>query len=325
MGGFRFFLPAGFVFNIGGGPGFGTALGSPAYRLFAGLLYKSDKEPEPEPIKDTDGDGILDPDDACPLVAEDRDQFEDKDGCPDPDNDEDGIQDTFDQCPMDPEDKDGFEDEEGCPDPDNDRDGVLDTDDQCPMDPEDDDGFQDEDGCPDLDDDQDGIPDTVDVCPNEPETFNDVDDEDGCPDEGRGKVQIRKDHIDVPPVFFATNKDRILARSYGVLEEVADTLLRNPWVHKVEIGGHTDSKGSDASNQDLSERRAASVMNFLIERGIEPERLTSVGYGETRPVALNNTRRGRAKNRRVEFIILDPAMKKTDGSTEVPADTYDGY
>ena len=101
----------------------------------------------------------------------------------DKDTDGDGIPDSIDKCPNEPEDKDGFQDEDGCPDPDNDGDGILDKDDKCPNEPEDKDGFQDEDGCPDPDNDGDGIPDVKDKCPNEPETFNGYQDEDGCPDE----------------------------------------------------------------------------------------------------------------------------------------------
>ena len=98
------------------------------------------------------------------------------------DRDGDGIPDTIDQCPDQPEDKDGFEDADGCPDPDNDRDGILDANDRCPNEPEDRDGWQDADGCPDPDNDGDGILDVNDACPNDPETMNGVADEDGCPD-----------------------------------------------------------------------------------------------------------------------------------------------
>jgi len=99
------------------------------------------------------------------------------------DRDRDGIPDARDRCPDQPEDKDGFEDDDGCPDLDNDGDGIPDARDRCPDEPEDRDGFEDSDGCPDLDNDRDGIPDARDKCPNEPETVNGKDDDDGCPDE----------------------------------------------------------------------------------------------------------------------------------------------
>jgi tetratricopeptide (TPR) repeat protein len=131
---------------------------------------------------DTDGDGIEDPNDECPEKKEDKDGFEDEDGCPDKDNDEDGIPDQEDECPMKPEDKDGFEDEDGCPDKDNDEDGIPDQEDECPMKPEDKDGFEDEDGCPDKDNDGDGIADSEDECPLKPGDADGFKDSDGCPE-----------------------------------------------------------------------------------------------------------------------------------------------
>ena len=116
------------------------------------------KHPTPEVVEevkpktadvDNDGDGIPDAQDKCPKEAEDKDGFQDDDGCPDPDNDGDGIPDAADKCPNEAEDKDGFQDDDGCPDPDNDSDGVPDADDKCPDEPETKNGFQDEDGCPD--------------------------------------------------------------------------------------------------------------------------------------------------------------------------------
>lgn len=148
---------------------------TPAFRLTTGLRYA--------PLgRDSDGDGILDRDDRCPNEPEDRDGFEDEDGCPDPDNDRDGIPDNVDRCRDAPEDFDGFQDDDGCPDLDDDGDGIPDAEDQCRNEPEDFDGFQDEDGCPDPDNDGDGIPDSKDICPNGPEDFDGFQDEDGCPD-----------------------------------------------------------------------------------------------------------------------------------------------
>ena len=127
---------------------------------------------------DQDGDGILDDVDKCPRVPEDKDNFMDEDGCPDPDNDEDGLADKVDKCPDEPEDKDKFEDDDGCPDNDNDADGLADKADKCPNEPEDRDGFEDDNGCPDPDNDQDRILDTADRCPLEPEVYNGLDDAD---------------------------------------------------------------------------------------------------------------------------------------------------
>jgi OOP family OmpA-OmpF porin len=199
----------------GGGAGIGTGIGAPELRFFAGVQFNPD-------FRDRDHDGVYDLDDKCPDQPEDRDGFQDEDGCPDPDNDNDGIPDVTDKCPNEPEDLDQFEDEDGCPDLDNDKDGIPDLNDacpnapedgkgkrpqdgcpssaedsdgdgvpdgvdKCPDDPEDRDGFQDDDGCPDLDNDNDGIPDNFDNCPNEAEDADGFEDEDGCPDPDNDK------------------------------------------------------------------------------------------------------------------------------------------
>jgi len=208
---------------------------------------------------------------------------------------------------MDAEDKDSFEDNDGCPDPDNDKDGILDVDDKCPNDPEDKDGFEDADGCPDPDNDDDKILDSADKCPMKPETYNRFQDADGCPDvEPKAKVQISRTKITVPPVYFATNKDVILRKSHKNLKKVAQLIKANTWVKKLSVEGHTDSKGKDAYNLDLSKRRAASVVKFLKKQGVEGGRLVSQGYGETKPITTNKTSKGRAQNRRVEFLVINP-------------------
>jgi hypothetical protein len=199
----------------GGGKGIGTGIGAPQIRVFAGAQFNPD-------FRDRDHDGVYDLDDKCPDQPEDRDGFNDNDGCPDLDNDNDGIPDAADKCPNDAEDMDQFEDEDGCPDLDNDKDGIPDLNDacpnaaedgqgkrpkdgcpstaedsdgdgvpdktdKCPDDPEDRDGFQDDDGCPDLDNDNDGIPDNFDSCPNDAEDPDGFEDEDGCPDPDNDK------------------------------------------------------------------------------------------------------------------------------------------
>lgn len=134
--------------------------------------------------RDRDGDGIPDRRDGCPDEPEDRDGFEDDDGCPDLDNDGDGIPDRHDDCPDEAEDFDGYQDHDGCPDPDNDGDGIPDVIDQCPDEPETFNGYKDRDGCPDeiVDSDGDGIPDEDDLCPDSPEDLDGFQDHDGCPD-----------------------------------------------------------------------------------------------------------------------------------------------
>jgi|GEM_PF-366839 len=303
---------SGFTAHLGGGPGLTRGYGTPGYRLLAGFGYSPPPEPKkaaPPPPVDTDGDGLYDPDDQCPNQPEDKDGFQDADGCPDPDNDQDGILDGDDKCVNEPETKNGFQDEDGCPDEappvDTDGDGLFDPDDKCPNQPEDKDGFQDEDGCPDPDNDKDGIPDVADKCPLEPEVINGVTDEDGCPDKGKVKVQVDGERILIlEKVYFATGKDIILPRSFPLLKQVAAVLRANPQVELLRVEGHTDDQGNDASNLDLSKRRAANVRAFLVKEGIDAGRLESQGYGETKPVDSNKTAKGRENNRRVEFNIV---------------------
>ena len=259
------------------------------------------KQVEPKP-GDKDGDGILDDVDQCPLDPEDFDGFEDADGCPDLDNDGDGIPDLVDKCPNVAEDIDGFQDQDGCPDFDNDGDGIPDLNDACPNEPEDYDGFQDQDGCPDPDNDDDQIADLIDQCPNDPETYNGYQDEDGCPDK-EPLAQIDGDVIKLnQKVFFKYDKSDILPQSYPLLNEVAQILNDNPSI-QIRIEGHTDSRGSDSYNKKLSDRRAASVRKYLGDQGVSTNRMTSVGFGEERPIEDNATDAGRAANRRVEIHI----------------------
>ncbi len=283
---------------VGGGAGLTPAAGAPSARAFLGLSYA------PVDARDPDKDGIVGKDDACPDQPEDIDGFRDADGCPDPDNDNDGVYDVSDACPEDPEDRDGFEDADGCPDPDNDRDRILDTLDDCPQHPEDVDGFFDDDGCPDPDNDEDGILDVDDLCPDEPEEINGYLDLDGCPDET--KAVLKGDRIVIlEKVYFFVDEARIKPESYPVLDEVQATLTANPQVRRVRVEGHTDSQGSDAYNLDLSRRRAAAVVDYLVGHGIEPERLESEGYGEQYPLGSNDTEAGREENRRVEFVVVE--------------------
>jgi len=243
---------------------------------------------------DGDDDGFDNRDDLCPDEAEDFDGYRDDDGCPDLDNDADGIVDTRDSCPDDAEDRDGYRDEDGCPDPDNDGDGVVDARDACPDEAEDQDGFQDGDGCPDLDDDQDGVPDTSDNCPGTPAGV--IVGIDGCPT----AREIQAEMV-LEGVSFATNSADLTVASYAVLNKVTESLAAFPAV-TVEIQGHTDRTGSSDYNRDISGRRAHAVRDYLIAHGIAASRLTAVGYGETRPIASNDSREGRAANRRVEVV-----------------------
>jgi OmpA-OmpF porin, OOP family len=197
-GGIQFFPSSPIVLSVGGGTGLIQGVGVPKFRVFAGFLYVHEQ-------RDSDGDGIPDDVDQCPNEPEDRDGFEDSDGCPDPDNDGDTIADAFDKCPNEAEDFDGFEDTDGCPDPDNDKDGIPDERDACPNEPETMNGYKDEDGCPDEPDrDGDGVPDSRDKCPDEPEDTDGFEDEDGCPDpdnDGDGIPDNQDECIDEPETY----------------------------------------------------------------------------------------------------------------------------
>lgn len=196
--------------TAGAGAGLVEGVGVPKVRAFVGFAFvaaSGDKDDdtiedsadqcptEPEdrdgfqdsdgcPDLDNDLDSILDVDDKCPAAEEDQDEFEDADGCPEPDNDKDSVPDVGDVCPTQPETKNGYKDDDGCPDvPDTDEDGVPDDRDKCPNESEDTDGFEDLDGCPEPDNDADGVNDNDDECVDQPETKNEYEDDDGCPDE----------------------------------------------------------------------------------------------------------------------------------------------
>jgi outer membrane protein OmpA-like peptidoglycan-associated protein len=278
--------------------------------------------------QDNDLDGIMNKVDHCPDAAEDKDGFQDDDGCPDPDNDKDGVADIKDKCPIDPEDKDSFEDDDGCPDPDNDKDGVLDLLDKCPMiaqgldgkegcpnldkdkdgildavdkcitEAEDKDNFEDEDGCPEADNDKDGIADAQDKCQNAPETINGFDDKDGCPDNIQVKEVVKT--MVLKGVNFKTNSAELMAESYRVLDEIVPQIQGNLEI-TFEIAGHTDNRGNATKNQMLSQTRAQSVANYFIQKGVDSKRLKVMGYGSSRPLSPNTSAEGRALNRRVEL------------------------
>ncbi|HEY2730529.1 MAG TPA: OmpA family protein, partial [Polyangia bacterium] len=275
------------------GPGLADGYGTPVFRIVAGGSWSN----APRDV-DRDHDGIPDATDKCPDEPEDRDGFQDADGCPDPDNDKDGIPDLKDKCPSEPETKNGYKDEDGCPDKnmhaiDADKDGVMDDVDKCPTEPEDKDGFEDADGCPDPDNDKDGIPDVKDKCPNEPETINGVDDEDGCPD--KGIVTLKEGELEtLTPIFFATDRARVRHAFRPPLDVIAAILKAHPEIGRCAVEGHTDATGPEAWNRKLSLERAKSVVTYLVGKGVDPARVVAIGQGEVLPWATNQTEAGRA-------------------------------
>lgn len=118
-------------------------------------------------------------------------------------------------------------------------------------------------------------------------------------------VVFKGDKIEIlQQVRFATGKSAILPVSFNLLQQVVDAIIKNN-VRRVRVEGHTDNRGGKAQNQVLSEDRARSVMDYLVAQGIDKERMESVGYGDSKPIAPNLTARGRELNRRVEFIVLE--------------------
>jgi outer membrane protein OmpA-like peptidoglycan-associated protein len=293
---------------------FGTGQGGDrgdAFHITTGLIWAPQPAGSARPgAGDRDGDGIPDSVDACPDDPEDKDGFQDEDGCPDPDNDGDGIPDSRDKCPDQPEDKDGFQDEDGCPDPDNDGDGIPDAQDKCPDQPEDKDGFEDDDGCPDLDNDGDGFPDAVDKCPNDPETVNGFEDEDGCPDvRATTGPEERADRIDLKgqPVTFGKD-GKLTPQARALLTQVATIIKAKKLTIRVEV--HlplgTKDKGAAAitaqkkKDKAAAQKRAAAIQEFLVGQGVAQTQVQAVGIGSDRP--LDGANATDAINDRVDFI-----------------------
>jgi outer membrane protein OmpA-like peptidoglycan-associated protein len=194
--------------------------------------------------------------------------------------------------------------DEPAPETDRDGDGNLYMNDLGEVEAEDFDGLDDADGCPETDADGDQIADVDDRCPTKAETRNGVEDDDGCPDNDLitftdGGFETLK------PIHFEFDSAVIKPESYPVVRAVAEALRTHAHIRRMEIGGHTDSRGSAAYNLTLSRERAAAVKAFLVDDGVDEHRLESEGYGETRPLLDRRTEAAYAQNRRVEFLILD--------------------
>ena len=317
LAGAKFYTKNGLMAGLAAGLGLVDGIGDPDHRVVATVGWTApvtvveEGEIKIGP-KDKDGDGILDDSDNCPDEAEDKDGFEDEDGCPDTDNDGDGIADANDAAPNDPEDKDGFEDEDGKPDVDNDQDGLLDASDDCP----DEKGPAENRGCPDADRDGDGVVDRVDNCPDEPGT----EENHGC--KKKQQVVIRDDRLEIlDKVFFRSGKDKIQKRSYALLTNVASVLNGHPEIKKVRVEGHTDSRGKHDFNVKLSQRRAEAVVAYLTGKGVDASRLEAKGFGPDKPVVADaKTKDEHAQNRRVEFNIVNKPVAAPEGGEAAPAE-----
>jgi OmpA-OmpF porin, OOP family len=229
----------------------------------------------------------------------------------DSDRDGDGFPDDIDLCPDEREDGQGPRPTDGCPiTSDRDGDGIPDLQDACPDAAEDKDGIQDADGCPEKDVDQDGIPDERDACPTEPGIEQGDPKRNGCPKqaprqniiEEEGQLRL------LNPIQFETGTADIKQVSFPILDEVVQVMIERPSI-RLAVYGHTDNRGSAAFNLKLSQQRAQSVVNYLSEKGVALERLEYKGFGMDKPLVPNTNDEARAKNRRVEFKILEAPPK----------------
>lgn len=270
-------------FNAGGGTRLSGGYGSADFRLLAsigGFFTLDDTKKDERPKRkiesrpdhyevDTDGDGYPDGVDHCPNEVEDGKPPNKTDGCPAlSDADSDGIPDIHDKCPTEAEDFDKNADDDGCPE-------VEDSD-------------------------ADGVANEVDACPDEPGLAHADPKVNGCPtmtNLADGKIALLR------PVEFERQKATIVPTSTPILDEVVALLRAKPEL-RVLVEGHTDNVGTAAANQKLSAERAEAVRKYLIDKGIDGARVEAKGIGHERPIASNASAEGRAKNRRVEFVVL---------------------
>jgi len=152
------------------------------------------------------------------------------------------------------------------------------------------------DGCPITDRDNDGVPDATDRCPDEPGPVSNQ----GCPEIKEEVMQ--KTAAIAKSIYFDLNSSKLQRRSYGPLDELVQILKDNP-TYKIAIESHTDNSGTNEYNQKLSNNRSASVMKYLVNKGIDASRLTATGFGEEKPIATNDTKEGKSLNRRSELKL----------------------
>jgi len=268
--------------------------------------------------KDKDGDGVVDKEDPCPKIAGPKEN----NGCPWEDSDGDGVMDNEDKCIQEA----GPKENNGCPIIDIDGDGVIDKYDKCPKEA----GPKENNGCPVKDMDEDGVSDDVDLCPKKaglkenggcPDTDGDgvFDNVDKCPDI-KGKIEkegcpvaktvapIKKEKLKelqafARAIYFNPGRSTFKPGVRAKLDIIAGIMNENPKAN-FNIEGHTDSQGAASTNKALSEKRAKAVVTYLITKSVASSRLSSIGYGEDYPISENDTKDGRALNRRVEIKLL---------------------
>ena len=288
----------GLNFHTGTKVNLGSEVGT-HFQTSLGLVYKFGG-------KDTDKDGIYDEEDACPEVAglaefngcpdTDGDGIKDSDdACPDvagstmlngcPDNDGDGVADKDDMCP----DAKGTKANKGCPD--SDGDGVVDKNDKCATES----GPASNNGCPLPDADNDGVADKDDKCPNNAGMSS----TNGCPE---GMITPEEAFTILGKsrmVLFSIGRSEIKSKHTQHLDEIAEIMIANPQ-STFTLEGNTDTTGPDKLNERLAVDRAEVIKNYLVKKGVDANRLSTVGNSDTKPVATNETREGRSKNRRTD-------------------------
>lgn len=251
-------------------------------------------------VGDADNDTVNDLRDACPDKAGPA-----PGGCPDSDGD--SITDDKDACPTEAGSKSGC----GCPLKDSDGDHFIDEMDRCPNEP------GPIEGCKDNDPDRDGIVGEADKCPNKPETSNGWEDGDGCPDQLPEKAKQFNGVIQ--GIEFDRNGERVRPGFTATLDNAALVLKEFPSL-RIMISGHTDTDGSRDYNMELSQRRANTVKSYLVSKGIDGGRIETRGAAFDEPIADNETKEGKQKNRRIEFKLLEgPAPSAPAVAPAAPA------
>jgi outer membrane protein OmpA-like peptidoglycan-associated protein len=253
-------------------------------RLFGGTKEQTAYQATTVTIPDSDLDGITDDKDKCPNTP----GIAKYEGCPAPDADGDGIADDVDKCPN----QAGIAKYEGCPVPDSDGDGINDELDKCPNQA----GVAEKDGCPVTDRDNDGINDDLDKCPD----VAGVSGNNGCPEVPANVSKTLG--LSSQNISFGSTNAKLTTRSNASLDQVVTIMNENPTLH-IRVGAYTDNAGDDDANMTLTEDRAAAVKAYLVSKGIAEDRIVAEGFGETMPIADNNTSSGRLKNRRVEIRV----------------------
>lgn len=266
----------------------------------------------PAPRTDRDGDGIFDDEDACPDVPGIRTADPKTSGCPRGDRDHDGVFDDEDACPDEPGIRTDDPATNGCPRRDRDHDSIFDDEDACPDVP----GVRTADpktnGCPRADRDNDGVFDDEDACPDIPGVRTTDPKTNGCPPAG-DQVHIERDKIVLDDIIhFDTDSPRIRHASWSICKKVAEFIVANPDVLEIDIEGHADETGTSAHNLILSRNRADAVKQLVVRYGVDPSRITTHAYGETRPKVPGHAEEQLRQNRRVEFTVTRSRARATE-------------